>query len=201
MFALGNTMVADAALVQRARANDRAAFNEIVLRYKGKVYNFIHRMVHSALDAEDLTQETFIRAYMSLASFQSRASLNTWLFRIATNLCIDHSRKNKRSQGLVSSLSMEREGDDEDQEREIPDTEFDPQKLLLNKELGAQLESALKHLPEKLRTVVLLYDIEGLPYDEISSIIGCPLGTVKSRLFNARAALRDRLAPYLMGKI
>ena len=197
MFALGNAMVADNALVQRAKANDRAAFNEIVLRYKGKVYNFINRMVHSALDAEDLTQETFIRAYLSIASFQSRASLNTWLFRIATNLCIDHSRKNKRSQGLVSSLSLEGDGEDNDQERELPDSSFDPQRLLLNKELGGQLDQALRNLPEKLRTVVLLYDVEGLPYDEISAIIGCPLGTVKSRLFNARAALRDRLAPYL----
>ena len=200
MVALGNIMVADAALIQRAKANDRAAFNEIVLRYKAKVHNFIHRMISSTQDAEDLTQETFIRAYMSIASFQSRASLNTWLFRIATNLCIDYSRKNKRSQGLVSSLSVESSGEDDDYEREVPDTEFDPQRLLLNKELGLQLEQALKNLPEKLRTVVLLYDIEGLPYDEISAIIGCPLGTVKSRLYNARASLRERLSPYLMAQ-
>ena len=99
MVAMGNVMHADLALVQRAQANDRAAFNEIVLRYKSKVYNFVHRMVHSALDAEDLTQETFVRAYLSIRSFQSRASLNTWLFRIATNLCIDYSRKQRRRRG------------------------------------------------------------------------------------------------------
>src|SRR6478672_7918733 len=100
MFALGNTMVADTALVQRAQANDRAAFNEIVLRYKGKVYHFIHRIIPSIQHAEDLTQETFVRAYNSIRSFKSRASLNTWLFRIATNLCIDYGRRTKKTQGL-----------------------------------------------------------------------------------------------------
>ena len=198
MTVAGTVMHADLALVQRAQANDRAAFNEIVLRYKSKVYNYIFRMVHSVLDAEDLTQETFVRAYLSIRSFQSRASLNTWLFRIATNLCIDHSRKTKKIQGMTTSLSQESE-EEEEAERDIPDVAFDPQRLLLNKELGKRLDEALRDLPEKLRTVVLLYDIEGLPYDEIANIVGCPLGTVKSRLFNARSALRQRLAPYLMG--
>jgi len=196
MFTTGSAVMhADLTLVRRAQANDRAAFNEIVLRYKSKVYNFIARMVPSAQDAEDLTQETFVRAYLSIRSFQSRASLNTWLFRIATNLCIDYSRKNKKTAGLTTSLSAD---SDEDDEREIPDAVYDPQRILLNKELGAQLEQALLELPEKLRTVVLLYDIEGLPYDEIASIVGVPLGTVKSRLFNARTALRQRLSPYLV---
>ncbi len=199
MFAMGNIMHADTALVQRAQANDRAAFNEIVLRYKSKVYNYIFRMVHNALDAEDLTQETFLRAYLSIRSFQSRASLNTWLFRIATNLCIDYSRKNKKTQAMTVSLSMESEDDSEEAQRDIPDVAFDPQRLLLNKELGLLLNKALSELPEKLRTVVLLYDIEGLPYEEIASVVGCPLGTVKSRLFNARSSLREKLAPYLNG--
>ncbi len=199
MFAMGNIMHADTALVQRAQANDRAAFNEIVLRYKSKVYNYIFRMVHHALDAEDLTQETFLRAYLSIRSFQSRASLNTWLFRIATNQCIDYSRKNKKIQAMTSSLSMEGEDEDSEAQRDIPDVAFDPQRMLLNQELGHVLNKALGELPEKLRTVVLLYDIEGLPYDEISEIVGCPLGTVKSRLFNARSALREKLAPYLTG--
>lgn len=198
MFAAGNVMHADTALVLRAQANDRAAFNEIVLRYKGKVYNYICRMVPNALDAEDLTQETFVRAYLSIRSFQSRASLNTWLFRIATNLCIDYSRKQK-THIQAASLSQEDSEEGEESQREIPDLAFDPQRLLLNKELGARLEEALRELPEKLRSVVLLYDIEGLSYEEIASVTACPLGTVKSRLFNARAALRDKIAPYLKG--
>ena len=193
----GIIMHADTALVQRAQANDRAAFNEIVHRYKNKVYNYIFRMVHSAVDAEDLTQETFVRAYTSIRSFQSRASLNTWLYRIATNQCIDYSRKVKRIQANTTSLYEDTNDEGEERQRDLPDLTFDPQKMLLNKELGRRLEDALKSLPEKLRTVVLLYDIEGLSYDEITAILNCPLGTVKSRLFNARNALRGKLAPYM----
>ena len=194
MVAMGKLMVADAALVKRAQANDRAAFNEIVLRYKARVYNYIYRMVHSPTDAEDLTQETFVKAYLSIASFQSRASLNTWLYRIATNLCIDFSRRGRK---LQNTYSLSAETDAEEGERDLPDTRFDPQRLALNDELGATLDTALRDLPEKLRTVVLLYDIEGLAYDEIAAILGCPLGTVKSRLYNARASLREQLSPYL----
>lgn len=198
MFAAGNVMHADTALVLRAQANDRAAFNEIVLRYKGKVYNYICRMVPNGLDAEDLTQETFVRAYLSIRSFQSRASLNTWLFRIATNLCIDYSRKQK-THIQPTSLSQEDGDEGENPQKEIPDNAFDPQRLLLNKELGRYLDEALRKLPEKLRSVILLYDIEGLSYEEIATIVACPLGTVKSRIFNARAALRENLSPYLKG--
>ena len=193
MVALGNVMHADATLIQRAQANDRAAFNEIVLRYKSKIYNYIHRMVQSASDAEDLTQETFVRAYLSIHSFQSKASLNTWLFRIATNLCIDFSRKHKTRINPLS-LSSEEEGEGT---QEIPDSGFDPQRILLNKELGKQLEEALCRLPEKLRTALLLYDLEGLSYDEIAQIVGTPLGTVKSRIYHARLQMREALAPYL----
>lgn len=100
---------------------------------------------------------------------------------------------------MVASLSREGEDEEGESQRDIPDQLHDPQRLLLNKELGAHLDRALRDLPDKLRAVVLLYDVEGLPYDEIAAIAGCPLGTVKSRLFNARAALRDKLAPYLTG--
>lgn len=188
---------ADTALIQRCQANDAAAFNEIVARYKNKVYNYVCRMVGSGADAEDLTQDTFVRAYMNLNSFQSRASLNTWLYRIATNICIDYSRKTRKTLALTTSLRQEDYEDDSNSERDVPDERFNPQAVFLNKELGAQLDSALSALPEKLRTVVLLHDIEGLAYDEIASIVDCPLGTVKSRLFNARASLREKLAPYL----
>ncbi len=198
MVAMGNTMHADFALVQRAKAQDRAAFNEIVLRYKSKVYNYIYRQVESAADAEDLTQETFVRAYLSINSFQSRASLNTWLFRIATNLCIDQGRKEKRTRSFLAPRPKE---EDNSIEQDVPDSSFDPQELALNTELGVKLEAALRALPEKLRTVILLYDIEGLSYEEISAILDCPLGTIKSRIFNARSAMRDKLAPYLQSSV
>lgn len=192
---------ADTALILRCQANDAAAFNEIVARYKNKVHNYVCRMVGPSADAEDLTQETFVRAYMNIKSFQSRASLNTWLYRIATNICIDFSRKNNRTKAFTTSLHRDDDEEDGSVELEIPDSRFDPQNLLLNKELGVKLDQALKTLPEKLRTVVLLHDIEGLAYEEIANIVECPLGTVKSRLFNARSALRDKLLPYLDGSL
>jgi len=189
-------MHTDALLVIRAQANDRRAFNEIVLRYKGKVYNFISRMAPNPADAEDLTQETFVRAYTSIRSFQSRASLNTWLFRIATNLCVDQSRRAK-SRISADSLSRSREAGEEEEQIDAPDARFDPQRIALNTELGERLDAALLRLPEKLRCAALLYDIEGLSYEEIAQVVGAPLGTVKSRIFNARAQLRDALGPYL----
>lgn len=188
---------ADARLVLRCQANDSAAFNEIVARYKNRVYNYICRMVGAGTDAEDLAQETFVRAYMSIHSFQSRASLNTWLFRIATNICIDHVRKSKKAKALTTSLYREDTEEETEEIRDLPDERFEPQRSLLTKELAGQLDHALQTLPEKLRTVTLLYDMEGLSYEEIAQIVDCPLGTVKSRLFHARAALRAKLTPYL----
>lgn len=192
---------ADTALIQRCQANDAAAFNEIVSRYKNRVHNYVCRMVGQGVDAEDLTQETFVRAYMSIKSFQSRASLNTWLYRIATNICIDFVRKTNRVKAMTSSFVREDDDNEHDGELEFPDERFDPQSQFLNKELGVQLQGALQSLPEKLRTVVLLHDIEGLAYEEIAQIVDCPLGTVKSRLFNARASLRDKLQPYVSGSL
>lgn len=188
---------ADTALILRCQANDATAFNEIVTRHKNRVYNYICRMIGAGLDAEDLTQETFVRAYLNIHSFQSRASLNTWLFRIATNICIDFTRKNSKVKTQTVSLQAEESKEADGLERAIPDSRFDPQAVYLNKELGTQVDQALRALPEKLRAVVLLHDLEGLPYEEIAAIVECPLGTVKSRLFHARLALREKLAPYL----
>jgi len=191
---------ADVRLIERCRSNDAAAFNEIVRRYQGKVYNYVCRMIGPGADAEDLAQETFVRAYTNIHSFQSRASLNTWLFRIATNLCIDYARRGKR-RTLTTSLLAEDEETGQPVELEIPDSRLDPQQVLMRQELGAVLDRALESLPEKLRAVVVLHDIEGLQYDEIAGVVECPLGTVKSRLFNARAALQSKLAPYLAGAL
>src|SRR5207244_1487005 len=108
-------------LILRCQADDAAAFDEIVSRYKNKVYNYISRMVSSAADVEDLTQDTFVRAYLNIKSFQSRATLNTWLFRIATNICIDFNRKHGRIKGLTLPLYRENQEDSGETEIDIPD--------------------------------------------------------------------------------
>ena len=189
--------ISDVSLVERCRANDEAAFNEIVARYKTKVYNYVYRMTGSSDDAEDLTQEVFIRTYVSLDSFRSQSSLNTWLFRIASNLCIDRFRRRKNK---TPAYSLDEPMGDDDGDRaghEVADTTYEPQRLLENVEMAEQIQQALSQLPEKLRATLLLHDVEGLPYEEIAQIVGCPLGTVKSRLFNARMQLRQRPAGYV----
>ncbi len=185
----------DSSLVERCRANDDAAFSEVVGRYKAKIYNYVYRMTGSADDAEDLTQEVFIRLYTSIDSFRGQSSLNTWLFRIAGNLCIDRFRRTK-NRAPAFSLDEPAGGDDAPA-HEVPDETYAPHRLLENVEMAEQIQAALSKLPEKLRTALLLHDIEGLPYEEIAEIAGCPLGTVKSRLFNARLQLRQHLSGYL----
>lgn len=187
--------LSDLSLVERCRANDDAAFSEVVARYKAKIYNYVYRMTGSADDAEDLTQEVFIRLYTSIDSFRGQSSLNTWLFRIAGNLCIDRFRRVKNR---VPAYSLDEPvGEGDVQTQEVADETYAPHRLLQNAEMAEQIQAALSKLPEKLRAPLLLHDIEGLPYEEIAQIAGCPLGTVKSRLFNARMQLRRHLASYV----
>ncbi|MDQ2686841.1 MAG: sigma-70 family RNA polymerase sigma factor [Armatimonadota bacterium] len=192
---------ADKELVERCRDHDGAAFNEVLERYKTKVYNYLLRMMGNAADAEDLTQEVFVRLYTSLDSFRSQASLNTWLFRIAGNLCIDHFRRAKKHRAIAFSLDEPRDAEGAEagggKTYEVPDTTYEPHRVAEQAETAQQIQQALGQLPEKLRAVLILHDIEGLPYEEIAQIVGCPLGTVKSRLFNARLQLRQRLTSYL----
>lgn len=188
--------VPDMSLIERCRASDESAFNEVVSRYKAKVYNYIYRMTGSSDDAEDLTQEVFIRMYTSIDSFRSQSSLSTWLFRIASNLCIDRFRRSK-TRTTAFSLDEPIQGNDSESGHEIPDSTYEPQRLLENTEMAEQIQLSLAQLPEKLRAAVILHDVEGLPYEEIAQIVGCPLGTVKSRLFNARMQLREKLSGYL----
>lgn len=187
-------------LVQRCRRRENAAFDEVVSRHKGRIHSYISRMLGGSEDAEDLTQEVFVRMYQSLDSFRSEASLNTWLFRIANNLCIDHFRRNKKHRAIAYSLDEPQTagGDEGGAGREISDTAHEPYRALANLELSERLESAIGALPDKLRAVLILHDVEDVPYDEIARIVGCPLGTVKSRLFNARAQLRQKLSGYLV---
>lgn len=196
----------DTALITRCQGKDIAAFDQIVARYKHKIFNYIYRMVGDSDEAEDLTQEVFVKTYISLATFRSESSLNTWLYRIAGNLCIDSHRKRRRRQnalgGAVLSLnetpaSQAEGGDEAGPSRDVGDRSFEPYNLLAQQELDGQIQKALAQLPEKMRTVVVLHDLEDMPYEEIAAIVGCPLGTVKSRLFNARVQLRDLLKPYL----
>lgn len=182
------------ALVHQCRRKDYEAFAKIVDAYQARVFGFLKRMVRDEEDALDMTQEVFIRAFQALDRFDGRASLRTWLFRIAHNLCVDRARKAKRALATVSLG----EGDDEATMASV-DHSWNPESVAMTAELRDVLEQSLAGMSEKLRTVLLLHDREEMAYEEIATVLDIPVGTVKSRLFLARAQVRDHVRGYLNG--
>ena len=198
----------DTALIIRCQERDPAAFDEIVARYKQKIYGYICRMIGDTDEAEDVTQDVFVKMYVAIPTFRSEASISTWLFRIAGNLCIDRFRKRQRRQSAFGGdmLSLDAgldsgagrsDGSEVASVIDVPDMRSEPQSNLDQVEMDAKITEALGMLPEKLRAAIILHDIEGMEYEQIAQIEQCPLGTVKSRLFNARMQMRKILTPYL----
>ncbi len=178
----------DEALVARARTGDRDAFVVLVERYRRLVLSLSRQMLGPSADAEDLAQETFLRAYRHLDGFRGQASFKTWLVRIAVNLC-GHAR---RRVGREVSLATEVDGPAVPRAR----AEDGPEGILLDHEAVANVRRALAELPLHYRSVVVLRDLQGLSYREIAEALAIPPGTVMSRLAKARERLRVSLSPY-----
>jgi RNA polymerase sigma-70 factor (ECF subfamily) len=187
-------------LVAQARRGDSWAFEQLALLYKDRLYNYILRMVGDPTEAEDLAQEALLRAFVGLARFRGAASFSTWMYRIASNLCVDALRRRQRDETRRLELDAPMDSGDTEMAREVPDAGPTPDETLEARELQRNLEEAIAALSPKLREVVVLFDVVGVPYEQIAQIVGCPLGTVKSRLFNARMQLREALRPYVEGK-
>jgi len=180
-------------LVARSRHGDTTAFDQLVGLYQDRIYNYVARMVHDPIEAEDIAQEAFVKAYRNLPSFRGASTFQTWLYRIASNLTIDSVRRRHRRENTCS-LDAPLDTDEGQVAREQEDTARPgPARDLETAELQRQVHRAIQQLSPKLRGVVVLYELQGLSYEEIATILGCPLGTVKSRLFNARLELKDRL--------
>jgi RNA polymerase sigma-70 factor (ECF subfamily) len=177
-------------LVLQARDGDAKAFDQIVDLYSERLYSHIARLVHDPIEAEDIAQEAFIRAFKNLPGFRGASTFQTWLYRIAGNVAIDSARRRKR-RGSISSLDtpLDTEGGSVAREPEDRD-EPGPECSLEVDELRRQVQQAIGKLSPKLRRVIVLYELQGLSYEEITVLDGCPLGTVKSRLFNARNSLK-----------
>jgi RNA polymerase sigma-70 factor, ECF subfamily len=185
------------AIVERCRRQDYEAFGKLVDAYQNRVFGFVRRMVSNAEEASDITQDVFIRAFQSFHRFDGRCSVRTWLFRIAYNLCVDRARKIDRSPNEVSL-----QGTTEiDETFDVPDGRWQPDQLAIDAEMAAAIDEAIKSMSEKLRSVLLLHDKEDLPYEEIAQMVGVPVGTVKSRLFLARAHLQQHLRNYLHAEV
>jgi RNA polymerase sigma-70 factor (ECF subfamily) len=185
------------AIVEACRRKDYEAFGKLLDAYQNRVFGFVRRMVPNAEEAADITQEVFIRAFQNFHRFDARSSVRTWLFRIAYNLCVDRARKVDRSPTEVSLQGTV----EIDETFDVPDGRWQPDQLAIDAEIAAAIDVAISTMSEKLKTVLLLHDKEDLPYDEIAELVGVPVGTVKSRLFLARAHLQQHLRNYLRAEV
>lgn len=180
----------DFSLIVRFKDGDRSSFEEIVLRYQDKIYNLCRHMLGNAHDAEDAAQDVFLKAYQALPKFQPDASLYTWLYRIATNTCIDYKRK-----PVFESLF----GDSGEGERLVHDQASDtpsPEKLYQSKQIDHALRDSLEKLSPKLRAIIILKEIEELSYEQIADALDISMGTVKSRIARAREELKKLMKKF-----
>jgi RNA polymerase sigma-70 factor (ECF subfamily) len=182
----------DRELVARWHAGDLAAFEALVRRYQERVYRLLFRMLGSAADAEDAAQETFLNLHRHGRRFRGEARFSTFVYRVAANTALNRRRTLGRSRARVERFAeLQAVG------HERPEGPPGPDQAALGRELSERVHRALGTLPEKLRLPLVLFDIEGLPYAEVSTVLGLAEGTVKSRIHRARLALRERLAPDL----
>lgn len=185
----------DQLLVERAQRGDKQAFGLLVSKYQRKLGRLLSRLIRDPAEVEDVAQEAFIKAYRALPSFRGDSAFYTWLYRIGINTAKNYLvAMGRRAPTVTEFDSDEAEGFENGEQLRDINT---PESVLMSKEIGATVEAAMADLPEDLRTAITLREIEGLSYEEIASIMNCPIGTVRSRIFRAREAIAARLRPLL----
>lgn len=185
----------DRALVRTAQKGDAAAFRTLVERYQRRIYQLALGMMKDPDEAMDIVQETFVRVHRYLPSFKGDSSFFTWTYRIATNLCLDASRKKNRTERVELSESNDAELE---AGMDPPSAALaGPQRVALNQELKGKLDEALAGLSENHRVILLLREVDGLSYEELSKVLDIRKGTVMSRLFHARLKMQSKLREYL----
>lgn len=185
----------DQLLVERVQRGDKQAFGLLVAKYQRKLMRLLSRLIRDPAEAEDVAQETFIKAYRALGSFRGESAFYTWLYRIGVNTAKNHLvSQGRRAPTSTEFDSEEAEGFEEGEQLRDINT---PERLLMTKQIGQTVEEAMAALPEELRTAIVLREIDGLAYEEIATVMDCPIGTVRSRIFRAREAIAQRLRPLL----
>lgn len=174
-------------LIARLQKRDEAAFEELIRQYEKKVYTLCFRMCGNSEDAEEAAQDAFLALWRGIDRFRQESSLSTWIYRLATNACIDTLRRRKKQSGSVSL-------DDEELFVDAVDTSPQPQETVERREAQKLLQEGLSALPEEYRKVLILREIEGLSYTEIAESASIELGTVKSRISRGRSLLRNFLS-------
>lgn len=175
-------------LLHRAQKGDLTAFEQLISGYQKKVFNIALKMLGNHEDASEAAQEALIKVFRSISGFKEESSISTWIYRIATNTCLDELRKRKNNR--VVYLDEEIKLDDNEVTRQIEDDRPTPDILAEQKEIRGIVQKAVSMLSEDYRTVIVLRDIQGFSYQEIASITRCPEGTVKSRINRARQELK-----------
>ncbi len=185
----------DQTLAARAAEGDERAFREILRRYERPVFSLLYRMVRDRELAEDLAQESFVRAYNAIGTYSPRYKLSSWLFKIANNLAIDYLRKRRLDTVSIDGAPTAVTESELAQTRiELESEDESPEEYAENRELGDQIEAAIGKLRPHYRTATVLRHVEGYSYEEIAQIMDLPLGTVKTYIHRARLELRELLA-------
>lgn len=177
-------------LVTRAKAGDDEAFAQLMRDNEKRIYNLTLRMTGNPEDAMDLAQETFLNAWRGLKFFKGDSAFSTWVYRLASNACIDHLRRQKRRQDISAPMPV---NDEDDSVPDIPDERFLPEQELDRQELRRAVAKGLEQLSDEHRQVLVMREINGLSYQEIGDILDLEEGTVKSRIARARNSLRKIL--------
>lgn len=180
----------------REGRGDKREFDALVSRHHRQAYNIAYRLAGNHADAEDLTQEAFLRAYRFFDRYNREMPFENWLYRIISNVFIDELRKRPKARGQSLDQPLPNTGSDSEIRLEIPDVTGDPAYTMLQTSLDEPLQRALNALPHDFKEAVILADVEGMSYEEIADVMGCSLGTVRSRLHRGRKMLRNRLQFY-----
>ena len=176
------------------QGKDRKFFDELVHRYHKQAYNIAYRMTGNHADAEDLSQDAFLKAYRFFGSYRRDLPFDNWLYRIMSNIFVDWLRR--RPKVHIRSLDEPIQQEEGQATLDLPDSADGPEALTISSELGEEMQKALNTLQKDFRLTVILSDIEGLSYEEVSDVMGCSIGTVRSRLHRGRKLLREKLRPY-----
>ena len=185
----------DQKLVQRAQRGDLRAFDLLVLKYQGRISALVSRYLSDSADVEDVTQEAFIKAYRALERFRGDSAFYTWLYRIAANAAKNHlvakGRRPRSDASIEDAEAFDEFGLNSDS--------GSPEAIAMGDELVGVVDAAMQALPEDLRAALTLRELEGLSYDDIAEVLGCPVGTVRSRIFRAREAIDERVREQIGG--
>ncbi|MBS3963039.1 MAG: RNA polymerase sigma factor RpoE, partial [Methylomonas sp.] len=182
----------DQGLVRRVQQGDKAAFDLLVIKYQHKIVHLVNRYVKDPSEAQDVAQDTFIKAYRALGDFRGESAFYTWLYRIAINTAKNYllSRSRRHSEYEIDVQDAEQV----ENAPQLKDMDT-PENMLMNEQIVEVIRSAIEKLPEEMRIAITLREFEGMSYEEIAEAMDCPIGTVRSRIFRAREAIDAKLDP------